>query len=306
MALNYRDIVHPEDEKALRQLQNTPGVKLIAEKIVNMGYEKFYRNLYMADHVRLGPDQLPEVYNLLPPIAEKLGIEVPELYIQQQPVPNAWTVGDKHPLIVLYSGLITAMTKEELASVLAHECGHILCHHCLYKTVLSLLQSLAVMGGIGLGVDTLLSKPLILAALYASCYWSRRSEYSADRVALIYTEDIELNKSALLRLAAGPRSVSENINLERFAEQTQMQDDQVANSMWDKILYTILVSEKTHPFMTTRLAELNAWGKSAQYRMVLDGMKNKSLVSSGAKCPGCGAEIEDAWKFCRHCGYQLK
>ena len=75
MALNYRDIVHPEDEKALRQLQNTPGVKLIAEKIVNMGYEKFYRNLYMADYVKLGPDQLPEIYNLLPPIAEKLGIE---------------------------------------------------------------------------------------------------------------------------------------------------------------------------------------------------------------------------------------
>ena len=40
MALHYRDIVHPEDEKALHQLQNTVGVQMLAEKIVSIQAEK--------------------------------------------------------------------------------------------------------------------------------------------------------------------------------------------------------------------------------------------------------------------------
>ena len=304
MALNYRDIVHPEDEKALRQLQNTPGVNLIAEKLVTSG-ERSTRNLYMADSVKLGPNQLPQIFNLLPPIAEKLGIEVPELYIRQTPELNAMTLGDKHPLIVVNSGLVSALSKEELAAVIAHECGHILCHHCLYTTVLKLLVKLSEIGSNYVRIP--FSGEILGAALYASYYWSRRSEYSADRASLIYTEDLELTKTALIRLAAGPLEVSKDINLDSFAEQAQIQDNQVSDgSIWEKIKYVLTVGRNDHPLMTTRLAELNAWGKSAQYRMVLDGMKNKSLISSGAKCPGCGTEIEDSWKFCRHCGYQLK
>ena len=304
MALNYRDIVHPEDEKALRQLQNTPGVKLIAEKLVT-GDERFTRSLYMADSVKLGPNQLPKIYNLLPPIAEKLGIEVPELYIKQTSELNAMTLGDKHPLIVIYSGLVSALTREELTAVLAHECGHILCHHCLYTTVLNLLKKLSEIGSNYVGIP--FSSQILGAALYASYYWSRRAEYSADRAALVYTEDLDLTKTALIRLAAGPLEVSKDINLDSFAVQTQMQDNQVSGSgIWEKIKYMLTVGLYDHPLMTTRLAELNDWGKSAQYRMVLDGMKNKSIVSSGEKCPGCGMEIEDAWKFCKHCGYQLK
>ena len=42
MALHYRDIVHPEDEKALHQLQNTVGVQMLAEKIVSSQVEKSF------------------------------------------------------------------------------------------------------------------------------------------------------------------------------------------------------------------------------------------------------------------------
>ena len=306
MSINYRDIVHPEDEKAMQQLQKTPGIKFIAEKIVNMGYERYYRNLYMADHVKLGPNQLPEIYNLLPPIAEKFGIDAPELYIEQSPILNAMTIGDKTPLIVINSGLIAALSKDELASVIAHECGHILCRHCLYKTILTILQRLVSMGSIGLGLDTLLAKPVILAALYASCYWSRRAEYSADRASLVYTEDIKLTHSSLLRLSAGPFDISKDINLESFAEQTQMQDAQVSSNMWDKIIYTLLISERTHPFATTRLAELDSWNKSEQYQIVINKLRTVSEQPMLNKCPSCGNEIDETCKFCKFCGYQIK
>ena len=37
---------------------------------------------------------IAELYNRLPPICKKLGIEQPEFYLSMDPNPNAWTFGD--------------------------------------------------------------------------------------------------------------------------------------------------------------------------------------------------------------------
>ena len=103
MALHYRDIVHPEDEKALRQLQNTVGVQMLAEKIVNIGAERFMHHQHMADAIKLGPNQLPHIYERLLPIVEKFGIPEPDFFLEQNPTVNAYTAGDKKPFIVVYS-----------------------------------------------------------------------------------------------------------------------------------------------------------------------------------------------------------
>ena len=304
MSIDYHDIIHPDDEMAITQLKKTPGINFIAEKIVNMGYEKWYRNMHMADHVKLGPNQLPEIYDLLPPIAEKFGIDIPELYLMQSPILNSETIGDKNPLIIINSGLVAALSKDELACVLAHECGHILCRHCLYKTIMSVLQQLVSATGkfVGLG----LAQPVMLAAFYASCYWSRRSEYSADRASLVYTEDLNLTHSALLRLSAGPLDISKNINLKSFAEQTQLQDAQESNSTWDKIIYTLLISDRTHPFTTSRLAELDSWNNSEQYQTVMTKLKEPSESPASNKCPNCGSAIDDTCNFCKSCGHKIR
>ena len=51
------------------------------------------------------------------------------------PNPNAWTFGDTKIFITITSGLVDMMTEEELDAVIAHECGHILCHHVLYHSI---------------------------------------------------------------------------------------------------------------------------------------------------------------------------
>ena len=53
---------------------------------------------------------------------------------------NAYTYGETSTFIALSSGLIEHLDREELKSVIGHECGHILCKHVLYKTILITLE----------------------------------------------------------------------------------------------------------------------------------------------------------------------
>ncbi len=108
-----------------------------------MGIEQYQYGINMASRIRLSERQLPEIYMHLPPICEKLGIPEPELYLEMHPEPNAWTYGDTRVYITLTSGLIEYMTDEELDAVIAHECGHILCHHVLYGTMANILTNTA-------------------------------------------------------------------------------------------------------------------------------------------------------------------
>lgn len=123
------DFIHPEDAAALRQLESIPGFPTLVKKLMSMGLEQLQYGVNMASAIRLSPSQLPKLYNRLPPICKKLGIEQPEFYLSMDPNPNAWTFGDTKIFITITSGLVDMMTEEELDAVIAHECGHILCHH---------------------------------------------------------------------------------------------------------------------------------------------------------------------------------
>ena len=135
------EFIHPEDAAALQQMENIPGFPTLVKKILSLGYEQLQYGVNMASNIRLSETQLPKIYHHLPPICEKLGIEEPEFYLQMNPMPNAYTFGDSKIFITVTSGLVEMMDDEELDAVLAHECGHILCHHVLYNSVARLLLS---------------------------------------------------------------------------------------------------------------------------------------------------------------------
>lgn len=89
------------------------------------------------------------------------------------PVPNAWTSGDTRIYITVTYSLVEMMSDEELDAIIAHECGHILCRHVLYHTLAQWISS----GLANLGLFGTLATPV----QFALCYWSRKSELSADR-----------------------------------------------------------------------------------------------------------------------------
>ena len=290
------DFIHPEDAAALRQMEAIPGFATIVKKILAIGLENLQYGINMASTIKLSEKQLPDLYQHLPPICSKLGIPEPEFYLQMDPVPNAWTFGDSRIFITVTSGLVEMMNNEELDSVIAHECGHILCRHVLYHTIARWLTS-------GIAATGLLGK-LAVPIEYALLYWSRKSELSADRAASIITSPMTV-ASTMARLSGGPQSITSQIDLQEWAKQADDYERIKNEGLWNKTLQLAVIAGLDHPFSAVRVREILKWGESEQYKTLLNGGSLSAGATTSARCPKCGAPIESTWKFCRNCGQSL-
>ena len=80
MAYSAELYVHDLDRQAADALNQFPKfVKLLVSYSANYD-EKAAKIDLLSTAIRLGENQMPEVYGLLPPICEQLGIDTPELY----------------------------------------------------------------------------------------------------------------------------------------------------------------------------------------------------------------------------------
>jgi Zn-dependent protease with chaperone function len=60
--------------------------------------------------------QLSDLHQLLQQAAKILNTEVPDLYVRQNPVPNAYTlaISGKKPFIVVHTSLVELLSRKEL------------------------------------------------------------------------------------------------------------------------------------------------------------------------------------------------
>ena len=281
------DFIHPEDAAALETLKKIPVLPRVIKSFMDLGIEQLQTGLNMASKVRLSPTQLPNLYHILPPICDLLNIKEPEFFLEMSPIPNAYAFGDTQTAITITSAIVEMMSEEELRGVVAHECGHIACHHMLYHTLAQILASTTGM------FETLVSlaKPIH----YALMYWQRKSELSCDRVAAFIVGP-QTATSMLARLAGGPKDITSKLNLVELAEQADLYDAFCKSGLWNKALQTYAVLNQDHPYTSVRIRELLKWTDTPQYI---------SLTSSKRICPNCHQAIDDDWHFCQHCGKRI-
>lgn len=286
------DFIHPEDAAAIHQLESMSGFSTLLKKVYALGLEKLQYGINMASAIRLSEIQLPGIYKLLPPICSKFGIDVPELYLQMNPSPNAGTFGDTRIYITMTSGLVEQLTEEEITAVLAHECGHILCRHVIYHNLAQYIIEYS--DKLGLVGD--LASPLILALLY----WQRKSELSCDRAAALITSPDTVSR-VMVRLAGGPKTITKDINIEEWARQADSYEEIRTSSMINLLFQTYATMLYSHPFAAVRVREILKWGNSTQYQNLLHRLN----APSTGKCTYCLNNVESDWHFCRHCGSKL-
>ena len=257
--MNIKELIHPEDAKALKALKSIPALPKIMEKIFEYGYDELSWSENVTTNLRLSETQMPEVYNRLPPISERLGIPVPELYLQMSPFANSWTSGHKKVYIVVTLGLIRRLKGEELDAVLAHECGHILCQHVLYQTLANAIFTFGdTMADSFVGtIGNAAMKPIRQALLV----WSRASELSADRVACIFTPALTLSR-ALARLEMIPKSIVETMDFDAWSRQGKDYEALKNGTAWNKIVHWLSDSDADHPYTPVRVYEAMKWEKT--------------------------------------------
>jgi Zn-dependent protease with chaperone function len=255
---------HPLDLQATNTLKQIPGVDVAIRSVLGSVAEQFFYLNNIASSVLVSEKQLPHLHKLLIEACEILDLEPPQLYIQQNPTPNAYTFAmrGKQPFVVLHTSLIEMLTPEEIQAVIAHELGHLKCEHGVYLTMANLVVLAANMLP---PWGTVLAQSLQDQMLQ----WVRCAEFSCDRAALLAIQDPKVVMSVLMKLAGGSPTLAPQLNLDAFIEQAKAYDSVGTDSLGE-ILQAAQTAQLTHPVPVIRAREIERWASSAEYQSILD------------------------------------
>jgi Zn-dependent protease with chaperone function len=255
---------HPADAAALAAFSSIPLAGELLRRVMGSTTERSLRLAALANYARVGETQFASLHALLREAAESLDLSpLPELYVRLDPAPDARCLGVERPFILFSSGALDLWDEAELSCVLAHEVGHILSGHAVYKTLLALLLRASSV----LAASLPLGGAAIAAASAALREWDRKSELSADRASLLVVQDASVIFRALMKSAAGPRGAQMDLN-EFFR---QARDYEVGEGALDSLYKLLDVLGESHPFPIVRMTALQEWEKGGAYDAILRG-----------------------------------
>jgi len=285
---------HPLDQQAEQALRSVPGFDLLAKSFSEYLYERPQQILLMGNDLKVGPRQYATLYGIYRECLRDLDMSPePNLYVSQNPSANAYSLGSEHPYIVFNTALLDLLDEEEIRVILAHELGHLKCDHSIL-----IQMSFWVMGAANfLGDITLgLGKAITTGLVYAFYEWRRKAELSADRAALLVTDDLNLVLRTLMKCAGGSQKYLHECNLEEFIRQgeayRQLDQDNL-NQIYKFLIYNGgNGSFLTHPFSVERVHYLQEWFNSESYRQIRRGNYAKTGVKSSINVDANDSESE--------------
>ncbi|HZU70738.1 MAG TPA: M48 family metallopeptidase [Ktedonobacteraceae bacterium] len=317
--LNVAALQHPYDRAALGALQKVPGLDIVVRKFIELYPERVAYIINVAQTVRVSKLQCSQLYAQLQEACAILDVAEPELYVAQNPIPNAITSGSSHPYIILTSGLLDLLNEDEMLAVIAHELGHIKSGHVLYKTMArGISRGLSIIGDLTLGIGRLVGRTLEATLLE----WDRKSEFTADRAALLVVQDPHVMLTLLMKFAGGSLFQRNEMNPQEFLKQADLYEE-VDASMLNRIYKLMVVTAVNHPLTIVRAREILNWSDSREYKDILEGnyprakssienlsgnaaMNNATASPKYAengliRCPHCNREQTNQ-RFCSLCG----
>jgi len=261
--LRKHDYIHPLDSKALAALRAIPGIDTALKKLLAVTGESAIRIMFTASAVKITPQQCPDLHAKLQIACTTLGVDMPDFFIQQNPIVNAFTGGVEKPIIVLHTGLIERLNDEETLAVIAHEVGHIHAEHVLYLTAAQLILALAHIPLASLPVAGIIKDILSVTMRGALLAWMRRAELSCDRAALLVTQEPHVIGRTMMKLCGG--TMASKIDYDLFLEQARTFEKNYDEKFLDKFWADILTSGLSHPFPVWRVSEILKWVEEGEY-----------------------------------------
>ena len=264
IGLKADDFRHPLDYQATQALKQLPGLDVAVRSLLGPVGEQFFYLNNIASSVLVGEKQLPHLHKLLLESCQVLDLEPPQLYVQQNPVPNAYTFAmrGKQPFMVMHTSLIEMLTPEEIQAVMAHELGHLKCEHGVYLTLANIMV---------LAANLLPAWGTVIAQSLQSqmLEWVRCAEFSCDRAALLAIQEPKVVMSVLMKLAGGSPTLAPQLNLDAFIEQARAYDN-ISKTQLGEMLKSAQTAQLTHPVPVLRAREIDRWASSQDYQSLLD------------------------------------
>lgn len=259
VGLTSNDFRHPLDREATQALKQLPGMDMAVRSVLGPVAERFFYLENIASGILVSEQQLPHLHSLLLEACKILDLEPPQLYVRQNPVPNAYTFAmrGKQPFIVLHTSLIDMLTPAEIQAVIAHELGHLKCEHSVYMTLVNVLV---------LAAGQVPSWGAVLAQSLQTqlMEWVRCAEFTCDRAALLVAQDARVVASVLMKLSGGSPRLSPLLNLDAFLAQARSYDSMTTDDV-GKLLRQMQTTPLSHPLPVLRAREVDRWAGSQEY-----------------------------------------
>lgn len=262
--LDHASYEHNFDRKALKTLKGTRGVDLVGKFIVKHTIERLYTIQYTGSNIRVNKQNYPKIYEYLEYACKILDLEkIPDLYIEWGYSINACTVGSENPIIVLNSGLLDMCDDDEIMFIIGHECGHIKSDHMLYHMMGQTINGV---------IDAIPFGNIAAAPLqYALYYWSRMSEFTADRAGLLCCQDKDAAIRAFMKMAGMPIKHFNEMSYQTFIQQAT-EFKQLDYDALNKAVKFISIMDNSHPWTVMRAAELLTWINDGKYDEILNNI----------------------------------
>lgn len=278
IGLKADDFRHPFDRDATLALKQIPGLDVSIRSLLGSVAEQYFHLNNLASSIQVGSNQIPELHQLLLDASKTLDLEPPQLYIQQNPIPNAYTFAmrGRKPFMVLHTSLIDLLSPTEIQAVMAHELGHLKCEHGVYLTLANLMILAA---GLFPTWGTMVAESLRTRMLE----WLRCAEFSCDRAALLATQDPKAVMSVLMKLSGGSPKLAPQLNLDAFIEQARAYEAASQSDMGE-VLAALQSQQLTHPVPVLRAKEIDRWATSQSYQQLIE--RSRSGYNSEANKGG--------------------
>ncbi len=220
-----------QDGQAMAKLQSLPALHSIVTSISDKVGRPWIESTFNA--IRLGPRQLPDIYNHAVLAARIMGLpNMPDVYVSGDQMWNTYTYGTEYNFfIVLGTSHLINFASDELLFVLAREMGHCRAGHALWRTVLRFIAGdTAVHGGLlSDGIIHALSIQKIVqgAVDIPLMAWARQSDITADRAGLLAVGDEALARRVLLAWAVRSARLLQMVNIEEWMKQEDASGDAI-------------------------------------------------------------------------------
>ena len=245
--------------------------------------------------------QAPELVGLVRDLARRAELPMPRVYVMNNPQPNAFATGrsPSNAAVCASTGLLEALSREELAGVMAHELAHIKNRDTLTMAVAATiggavsmfaqyLQLGMLFGGHrnddrgGLGVIGTLAAVILapMAAMLVQMAISRSREYQADRMGAAICGNPLWLASALKKINYLARQI-QNDRAEAIPAAAHMFIVNPLNGRGIDNLFS------THPNVDNRVAELEQMARELGIRDSGSSLQDRRSNSNGpAQQPG--------------------
>jgi heat shock protein HtpX len=221
-------------------------------------------------HEITNSDQAPDLWHIVEDMALVANVPMPRVFIIDDSSPNAFATGNdpEHAAVAATTGILSALTREELEGVMAHEMTHVRNYDIRLQTIaVAMTSAIAMLANFGThfwyfggnrrsndkegNIVAMVASILVLflapiAATMVQLAISRNREFLADAGAVELTRNPQGLIQALNKISNSKPMSDENVSPESAALY-------ISNPLQTKKLTNLF---STHPPMSERIAAL--------------------------------------------------